>query len=253
LRAFVAARVGEYAAARDRPDLDGTSALSPHLHFGELSPRAVWHAVRAHAAGTAAERGAAAFLKELGWREFAHHLLAHHPRLADEPWRPGWRPFPWRRAAAELRAWREGRTGYPLVDAGMRQLWATGWMHNRVRMVASSFLVKDLLIRWQEGERWFWDTLVDADLANNAMSWQWVAGSGPDAAPYFRVFNPVLQSRRFDPDGAYIRRWVPELRGLPAAAVHEPWSLASRYPAPIVEHGFARQRALAAIGTLTRP
>ncbi|MGL4555597.1 MAG: cryptochrome/photolyase family protein [Gemmataceae bacterium] len=237
-----------YADHRDRPDLDGTSSLSPHLHFGEVSPRALWHA----AAGGG--RGREVYRKEVVWREFAHHLLYHFPHTLERPLREQFERFPWRTDPAGLRAWRRGRTGYPLVDAGMRQLWATGWMHNRVRMVVASFLVKHLLLPWQDGARWFWDTLVDADLANNTLGWQWTAGCGADAAPYFRIFNPVAQGEKFDPDGAYVRRWVPELAGVDAKYVHRPWELPSPpagYPAPVVDHAEARERALAALAAVT--
>ena len=267
-----------YADDRDRPDLEGSSRLSPHLLWGELSARQVWHAVagRLAEAGLEAEaaigppsktegrpasalaRGASAFLRQLGWREFAHHLLWHFPDTAASPLRPQFAAFPWREDPDALAAWRQGRTGYPIVDAAMRCLWTTGWMHNRARLVAGSFLVKDLLLPWQAGASWFRDTLVDADLANNTLGWQWVAGCGADAAPYFRIFNPVMQGKRFDPDGAFVRRWVPELAGLPAPWVHEPWvapaaviaragvRLGDTYPEPIVDHGEARSRALAA-------
>jgi deoxyribodipyrimidine photo-lyase len=235
------------------------------LHFGEISPREVWNAVRRRATrrseSTAAWRGSQ-FLTELGWREFAHHLLVHFPSTPEAPLRPEFRRFPWRSNPDWLRAWQRGRTGYPLVDAGMRELWGTGWMHNRVRMVVASFLVKNLLISWQEGARWFWDTLVDADLANNTLGWQWSAGCGADAAPYFRIFNPVSQSEKFDAEGAYIRRWVPELRLLDADWVHRPWEapetvlrragveLGRNYPTPIVSHAISREIALEAYGRL---
>lgn len=265
LERFLAGDLARYAGERDRPDHDGTSTLSPYLHFGELSPRQVWHAVRQHAVHAAmpADR-AEPFLRQLGWREFSYHLLHHWPDLPAAAFRPGFAAFPWQDNAALLRRWQQGRTGYPIVDAGMRQLWQTGWMHNRIRMIAASFLVKDLLIPWQRGEAWFWDTLVDADLANNAAGWQWVAGSGADAAPYFRIFNPVLQSRKFDPQGTYIRRWVPELAGLAARHIHEPWSasgaalaeagieLGRDYPEPLVDHAAARRRALDAYASLPR-
>jgi deoxyribodipyrimidine photo-lyase len=268
-----------YADDRDRPDREGSSRLSAHLHWGELSARQVWHAVAGRLAEAGLEteaavgppswkegptgagdlaRGAAAFLRQLGWREFAHHLLWHFPQTVERPLREPFAAFPWRDAPEDLAAWQRGQTGYPLVDAAMRSLWTTGWMHNRARLVAGSFLVKDLLLPWQAGAAWFWDTLVDADLANNTLGWQWVAGCGADAAPYFRIFNPVTQGKRFDPDGAFVRRWVPELAELPDAWVHEPWKappdvladagvrLGETYPAPIVEHGEARSRALAA-------
>ena len=248
-----------YAGERDRPDRDVTSSLSPHLRFGEVSPRQVWHVARFAAAGEPRLAGdIEKFLSELGWREFCRHLLFDHPDLATQNLQNGFDAFPWRRDGGALRAWRRGRTGYPLVDAGMRQLWTTGVMHNRVRMVVASFLVKHLLIDWRHGEAWFWDTLVDADAGSNPANWQWVAGCGADAAPYFRVFNPVLQGEKFDPDGNYVRRWVPELAHLPAPLIHRPWSatplelasarvgLGTTYPHPIIEHGTARARALAA-------
>jgi deoxyribodipyrimidine photo-lyase len=199
------------------------------------------------------------YLREIGWREFAHQLLFHFPDTTDQPLRPEYARFPWRTDRKKLRAWQRGRTGYPIVDAGMRQLWHTGWMHNRVRMIVGSFLVKDLLIPWQEGAAWFWDTLVDADLANNSLNWQWVAGCGADAAPYFRIFNPVTQAEKFDPDGEYVRRWVPELCDLPAPWIHKPWQaaklllmqagveLGKNYPKPIVDHDLARKDALEAL------
>jgi deoxyribodipyrimidine photo-lyase len=218
-----------YGEGRDRPDLDLTSRLSPHLHFGEIGPRRVWLA--AHST-EARDSEVDKFLSELGWREFNHHVLFHHPGIATENLKA--MDMPWRTDPEGLRAWTQGRTGYPLVDAGMRELWATGFMHNRVRMVAASFLIKHLLIDWHEGERWFWDTLVDADPANNAANWQWVAGCGADASPWFRIFNPTAQAQKFDPDGAYVRRWLPELGK-------------ASYPPPIVEHGAARTRALAAL------
>ncbi|GAB4191232.1 MAG: hypothetical protein OHK0024_31520 [Thalassobaculales bacterium] len=265
LAAFLDAGLDGYAAARNRPDLDATSRLSPHLHFGEVGPRQVWHAVMAReaAAGRPAPGpGAAAFLRELGWREFSHHLLHHAPDLAERPLRAAFAAFPWQPDQALLRAWKRGLTGYPIVDAGMRALWQTGWMHNRVRMVAASFLVKHLLLPWQAGEAWFWDTLVDAGLAQNAASWQWVAGCGADAAPYFRIFNPVLQGEKFDPEGRYVRRHLPEIAGLPDAYIHKPWAapesvlrdagvrLGVTYPAPVIAHDAARSRALEAFRSL---
>jgi deoxyribodipyrimidine photo-lyase len=259
LERFIDEAFDAYADARDRPAVPGTSRLSPHLHIGELTPRQAWRAVRARCerhGGTKGEWRSSKFLAEIGWREFAHHLLYHFPRLPTEPLRPEFARFPWREDAAALEAWRRGRTGIPLVDAGMRELWTTGYMHNRVRMVVASLLVKNLRIHWLEGARWFWDTLVDADLANNTQGWQWTAGCGADAAPFFRVFNPVSQGLRFDPDGAYIRRWVPELRALPAPAVHAPWeadeaelhaagvALGRDYPRPIVDLKASRAAAL---------
>jgi deoxyribodipyrimidine photo-lyase len=255
---FASDCLADYASGRDRPDRDGTSMLSPHLHFGEVSAVQVWHAVVRRAAGPSRE----AYIRELLWREFCLHLLWHHPELPEAPLRPAFAGMPWREDAAGLRAWQRGLTGVPIVDAGMRQLWQTGWMHNRVRMVVASFLVKHLLIPWQSGEAWFWDTLVDADLANNAGNWQWIAGCGADASPWFRVFNPVLQGRKFDPDGEYVRRFVPELHGLPARYIHAPWEapeealaragirLGATYPHRIVELEAGRVRALEALARI---
>jgi deoxyribodipyrimidine photo-lyase len=260
LAGFLADGLAGYAVDRDRPDHERTSRLSPHLHFGEISLRQVFHAVDAAPPGEGARR----FLAELGWREFSAHLLHRHADLPEWPLRPEFARLEWRDDPAGLEAWRRGLTGYPLVDAGMRQLWATGWMHNRVRMVAASFLVKDLLVHWRDGEAWFWDTLVDADLASNAASWQWVAGCGADAAPFFRVFNPALQGAKFDPAGGYIRRWCPELARLPDRWLNQPWAapplalaeagirLGVTYPAPIVDHDAARRRALEAFGRLSQ-
>jgi deoxyribodipyrimidine photo-lyase len=214
LKRFLRVALADYRRARELPAVAGTSSLSPFLHFGEIGPRQVWHALGA--------RGRASmFLRELLWREFAYHLLHHFPRTPLEPLRPEFRKFPWKRNARYLLAWQHGRTGIPLVDAGMRELWATGWMHNRVRMVTASMLVKNLLVPWQQGARWFWDTLVDADLANNTLNWQWVAGCGADAAPYFRIFNPVTQAKRFDPRREYIRRWLAEAPGSPLVDLSE--------------------------------
>jgi len=263
LDAFLKSALGGYAEGRNRPDLPSTSRLSPHLAFGEISPAAVWHAASAFAHDNPAlDKGLEVFRKELVWREFAYHLLTHWPSLPEAPFRPEFAKFPWADAADRLAAWQLGRTGYPIVDAGMRELWHTGYMHNRVRMIVASFLIKHLLIPWQAGEAWFWDTLVDADLASNAASWQWVAGCGADAAPYFRIFNPIKQGETFDPEGAYVRRWVPELAKLPDALIHQPWAatdlerraagitLGSNYPAPIVDHAIARDRAMEAFKSL---
>ncbi len=267
LREFAAESMATYADERDRPDRDGTSRLSPHLHFGEIGPRQVWAAVRGASHGSGVfppNRGAGVFLAEIGWREFAHHLLFHFPHTPELPLRGEFARFPWAAdpGARKLRAWERGRTGYPIVDAGMRQLWSIGWMHNRVRMVVASFLVKHLRLPWTQGAAWFWDTLVDADLASNTLGWQWSAGCGADAAPYFRIFAPVLQGRKFDPEGDYIRRWVPELARLPAAHLHAPWEappevlraagvkVGEHYPKPIVDHATARNEALAALQTL---
>lgn len=267
-RARLDALVGEilqgYPASREFPGVEGTSKLSPHLHFGELSPRQVWNAVTMAlgARGGGLDAGAECFLRQLLWREFCHHLLFERPNLATAPLRQEFANFPWREDTAALEAWQQARTGYPIVDAGMRELYATGWMHNRVRMVAASFLVKHLLISWQSGAAWFWDTLVDADHANNTANWQWVAGCGADAAPYFRIFNPVLQGRKFDADGAYVKAWVPELAKLPNARIHEPWkaskaeldkariNIGESYPERIVDLGQGRKRALAAYATI---
>jgi deoxyribodipyrimidine photo-lyase len=240
LAAFVRDDLEAYPEARDRPGLDRTSRLSPHLHWGEIGPRQVRAAI-GKVGGPAADK----FMAEIGWREFNHHLLYQHGTLYQNNIRREFDRFPWRTDEAGLAAWREGRTGYPMVDAGMRQLWATGFMHNRVRMIAASFLIKHLLIDWREGEAWFWDTLADADAANNPANWQWSAGSGADAAPFFRVFNPVAQGARYDPDGDYIRRWIPELAGVSGNVIHRPWEAGVKgYPPPIVDHAMARQRAL---------
>ena len=267
LRRFLEEPVLNYSNDRNRPDVVGTSRLSPYLHFGEISPRQVWLAARKR--GEAAGLGEKAwkswqFLTEIGWREFAHHLLFYFPHTPTEPLRSDFKKFPWRPNEQWLRAWQQGRTGYPMVDAGMRELWTTGWMHNRVRMVVASFLVKNLLISWQDGARWFWDTLVDADLASNTLGWQWTAGCGADAAPYFRVFNPISQGEKFDADGDYVRQWVPELRRLPLEWIHKPWEapstlllearvkLGENYPEPMVSHAIAREVALEAYGKIRK-
>jgi deoxyribodipyrimidine photo-lyase len=241
LEAFLAAGLGGYGSERDRPDHEGTSSLSPHLHLGEVSPRRVWHAVREAVGGKPAAKISGSpevYLRELGWREFANHLLYHFPHTTDAPLRADYARFPWANDPVGLRAWQRGRTGFPIVDAGMRQLWATGWMHNRVRMIVASFLVKDLRVSWLEGAKWFWDTLVDADLAANTLGWQWAAGCGADAAPYFRIFNPTSQAEKFDPDGEYVRAWVDVE--------------AAEYPEPIVDHAQARLRALEALKAVSR-
>lgn len=258
LLGFIREKVSTYSSERDRPDHHGTSRLSAHLHFGEISPRTLWNKIPKGAKSKT-------YLRQLIWREFAHHLLYHFPGTPLDPLRESFRAFPWERDEEKFRAWKKGMTGYPIVDAGMRELWATGWMHNRVRMIVGSFLVKDLRISWQDGARWFWDTLVDADLANNTLGWQWVAGCGADAAPYFRIFNPVLQGQRFDPSGDYVRQWIPELGKLPAQWIHRPWQAPARvlsesdvwlgknYPEPIIDHGVARKRALLAWSKIRRP
>ena len=240
-----------YKTARDLPDRDGTSRLSPHLHWGEISARQVWHAVRTHGHN----EGAETFLKELGWREFCAQLLFHHPDLPTQPLDKRFDHFKWRTSKPDFTAWTRGQTGIPIVDAGMRQLWQTGWMHNRVRMIVASLLIKHLGIHWREGQEWFWDCLVDADLASNAANWQWVAGCGADAAPFFRIFNPVLQGEKFDPDGVYVRRFVPELADVPDKFIHKPWAAPkppADYPAPIVDLAEGRARALAAFQGLKR-
>ncbi|PSM18082.1 deoxyribodipyrimidine photo-lyase [Nitratireductor sp. StC3] len=254
---FLDARLERYAEGRDRPAEAVTSRLSPHLVHGEITPFQIWHAL-ARPDIEAGARDLEKFRKEVAWREFSYHLLFHNRDLASKNVNRDFDDFAWRPDAGLVAAWQQGRTGYPIVDAGMRQLWRTGWMHNRVRMVAASFLTKHLLQHWREGEVWFWDTLVDADPASNPASWQWVAGSGADAAPYFRIFNPVLQGEKFDPDGVYVREFVPELARLPDRYIHKPWEapadvlshagvkLGTTYPVTIVEHRKARAAALAA-------
>jgi deoxyribodipyrimidine photo-lyase len=258
LRAFARKPLAAYAKLRDRPDRDGTSSLSPHLHIGEITVRQIWHTLAAQSARFIDST----FASELIWREFAYHLIYHFPHTALEPLDRRFARFEWSGDAAHLRAWQRGRTGIPIVDAGMRQLWATGWMHNRVRMIVASFLVKNLRVHWLEGARWFWDTLVDADLAANTLNWQWVAGCGADAAPFFRIFNPLTQSEKFDPAGDYIRRWVPELARLAAPHVHAPASapraaleaagvqIGTTYPLPVVDIATSRRAALAAYQAL---
>jgi deoxyribodipyrimidine photo-lyase len=267
LQSFLNDSFDDYRTLRDRPAVRGTSQLSPHLHFGEIGPREVWHAARRVALardphGTAWRNSQ--FLTELGWREFAYHLLFHFPATPEQPLRANYAAFPWAQNAAARSAWTRGATGYPIVDAGLRQLWHTGWMHNRVRMIAASFLIKDLLIDWTHGARWFWDTLVDADLASNTLGWQWVAGCGADAAPFFRIFNPSTQGAKFDPQGDYVRRWLPELARLSNQWIHEPSAapaevleaagirLGTDYPYPLVDHAVARKAALAALSRIKK-
>ena len=265
VKRFLSGALQDYSTDRDRPDRAGTSRLSPYLAFGYISVRQVWHiareAVRSRRS-PALPRQLEKFFAELGWREFNYHLLYHFPDLARRNFQSKFDPLQWRKDAQGLRAWQRGLTGYPIVDAGMRELWSTGWMHNRVRMVAASFLIKHLLIDWRSGEEWFWDTLVDADPANNPANWQWVAGTGADAAPYFRIFNPVLQGEKFDPDGVYVRQWIPEIARLPDKVIHKPWAakpaqleaagveLGKTYPHPIVDHDKARARALMNVRSL---
>ena len=253
LSEFVDGPVADYTEDRNRPDKErGTSRLSAHLAFGEISPKQIWQACKDDIDKSRK------FLAEIGWREFSYVLLYHNSKLNTENFKPAFDAFEWNKDDEALQKWQMGQTGYPFVDAGMRQLWQTGWQHNRVRMVTASFLIKHLLIDWREGEKWFWDTLVDADPASNAASWQWVAGSGADASPYFRIFNPFTQGEKFDPEGLYVRKYVPELKHMPNKFIHRPWeapasvlkeakvSLGQSYPHPIVDHKFARERALEA-------
>lgn len=251
-----------YKEGRNFPDQENVSYLSPHLHFGEISPRMIWHEAQARGMQAGLESDMDCFCSELGWREFSHSLLYHNPEMPEKPLQSKFAGFPWDRNDNALKAWQTGQTGIPIIDAGMRQLWQTGWMHNRVRMIVASFLVKNLRIHWREGENWFWDTLVDADLANNAASWQWVAGCGADAAPYFRIFNPVTQGEKFDSAGEYVRRFVPELSEMPDKYLHKPWeappfilaqagvTLGKTYPFPITDLKQSREEALEAFKTL---
>jgi len=257
LKAFTSDGLHGYATLRDRPDKDNISRLSPHLHFGEISPRQIL-ANMSHLAAQkpALAQDSAKFLSEVAWREFSTHLLYHFPKLVTDNWRTEFDAFPWRKNKAHLTAWQQGMTGYPMVDAGMRELWQTGFMHNRVRMLTASFLIKHLRLHWRLGQAWFNDTLLDADLANNSASWQWVAGSGADASPYFRIFNPILQGQKFDPDGIYVRRWCPEIADLDTKYIHSPFEapeallnkagikLGVTYPKPLVDHAAARAAAL---------
>ena len=267
LKHFLSRKAAAYDEDRDRPNEEGTSSLSPHLHFGEIGPRQIWAAAQALSQDSGifpVNAGVQRFLTEIGWREFAHHLLDHFQDTPEKPLRVKFERFSWADdpGGAKLRAWQHGQTGYPIVDAGLRQLWRTGWMHNRVRMVVASFLVKHLRLSWTHGAAWFWDTLVDADLASNTLGWQWSAGCGADAAPYFRIFAPVTQGEKFDPEGGYVRRWLPELAAMPAKFVHKPWEapadvlaragvrLGDNYPRPVVDHAQARRAALAAFKAL---
>jgi len=253
LSEFIKGAVSDYPVNRDRPALDGTSRLSPHLHFGEISPRQILATLLRRCDDVFIPKsGAETLAREVVWREFAYQLLYHFPTMISAPLDKRFTRFPWLRSTPKItRAWQSGHTGVPIVDAGMRQLWQSGWMHNRVRMIVGSYWVKNLLQNWRQGENWFRDTLVDADMASNVMGWQWVSGCGADAAPYFRVFNPVLQGEKFDPKGEYVRRWVPELKTVPDKYIHQPWELPiaerpANYPAPLVELKQSRARALAA-------
>lgn len=262
LERFLDEGIRNYKEDRNRPDLENVSRLSPHLHFGEISPHQVWHAANSLKAIGGLENDIDHFLSELGWREFSSYLLYHWPALPHNNLQGKFDRFPWRDDPASLRRWQRGQTGYPIVDAGMHELWQTGYMHNRVRMIVGSFLVKNLLLHWHHGEAWFWDTLVDADLANNSASWQWIAGCGADAAPYFRIFNPVTQGRKFDPNGVYVKRFVPEIAALPDKFLHSPWEapapvlakvgieLGSDYPRPMVDLKASRERALDAFRSI---
>jgi deoxyribodipyrimidine photo-lyase len=253
---FLEKKVTSYNENRNLPAVEGTSKISAYLHFGVISAREIFWLVNSYENTNGTTSGSIQFLNEIGWREFCHHLLFHFPNLPQKNFRPEFDNFEWQSNQKLFDAWKKGRTGFPIVDAGMRELWQTGFMHNRVRMIVGSFLIKDLLIDWREGEKWFWDCLVDADLANNSANWQWVAGSGADAAPYFRIFNPSLQSEKFDSEGKYIRKWVPELAKLPNRYLHAPWEADEKtlryceiefgktYPSPIVDHAKARDIAL---------
>ena len=261
LRRFVSGKAEHYDEGRNLPAVTGTSRLSPHLHFGEIGPREIWRALGSDQKKT--PEGVETYRKEIVWREFAYHLLFHFPKTPTEPLRPDFKKFPWKKNKKYFTAWTKGKTGYPIVDAGMRELWHTGWMHNRVRMIVASFLIKHLLISWQEGAEWFWDTLVDADLASNTLGWQWTAGCGADAAPFFRIFNPTAQGERFDVDGQYVKKWCPELKQLSIKWIHRPWeapeeildaagvTLGKSYPRPIVDHAEAREEALDAYETIS--
>lgn len=261
--AFLDSRLHQYKDGRNRPDKDYTSMMSPYLRFGIISPRSLWHACRTYTlAQDAPESQTESFLRELIWREFCNHLLFYNPEMPEKPLQEKFEPFPWKTNKTFRHAWEKGRTGYPIVDAGMRQMWETGWMHNRVRMIVGSIMVKHFLQAWQDGEAWFWDCLIDGDLANNSAGWQWIAGCGADAAPYFRVFNPILQGEKFDPDGDYVRQYVPELKDMPSKYIHKPWEapkdvldkanvvLDDTYPSPVIDHKHGRERALEAFESL---
>ena len=261
LATFIQQGARSYKDKRDIPSVTGTSQLSPHLHFGEISPNQIWYAIK-DKFGHSEDKSIDTYLSELGWREFSYYLLFHFPTLPNKNFNEKFDKFNWRSDNKALRAWQQGNTGIPIVDAGMRELWQTGYMHNRVRMIVGSFLVKNLLLSWHEGEKWFWDCLLDADLASNSASWQWVAGTGADAAPYFRIFNPILQGEKFDKQGKYVRKYCPELKDLPDKYIHKPWEtppiiakeanleLGTHYPKPIVDLKASRERALDAFQQL---
>lgn len=265
LKSFLANGLKDYKEGRNIPAGHNVSRLSPHIHFGEISPHQAWHAAKQFGIAHGLEKDLDHFLSELGWREFSHSLLYHFPTLPRKNFQPRFDSFPWQDNPEYLKRWQQGQTGYPIVDAGMRELYQTGYMHNRVRMIVGSFLVKNLLLHWHHGEDWFWDTLYDADLANNSASWQWIAGSGADAAPYFRIFNPVTQGEKFDPEGIYVRQYVPELASLPIKYLHQPWeappiilsgagiTLGKNYPHPLVDHSKARDIALKAFEQTKNP
>ena len=263
LQDFLDEGLNNYKEGRNFPDKDNVSRLSPYLHFGQISPHTVWHNARQYSISNGLEKDMDHFCSELGWREFSYSLLYHVPDFPRKNWQEKFDHFPWDKNDKALTAWQKGQTGYPIVDAGMRELWYTGYMHNRVRMIVGSFLVKNLMLHWHHGEEWFWDCLVDADLANNSASWQWIAGCGADAAPYFRIFNPLTQGQKFDPDGNYIRRWVPELEKMPDKHLNAPWDapenvleyagveLGKDYPKPIIDLKASRERALEAFKSLS--
>ncbi|MFM2200577.1 MAG: hypothetical protein RL769_632 [Pseudomonadota bacterium] len=264
LEKFVSDPIHNYKEGRNYPSQKKVSQLSAHLHFGEISPNQVWHYSLTHFGHKISDKNLDCFLSELGWREFSNYLLYHFPKIVNKNFQPRFDNFPWQKNSKLLKAWQKGQTGYPIVDAGMRELWQTGYMHNRVRMIVGSFLVKNLLLSWKEGEEWFWDCLIDADLASNCASWQWVAGSGADAAPYFRIFNPILQGEKFDPDGEYTRFYVPELKNLPDKFLFAPWLASSEtlkqanlklgedYPLPIVNLEKSRDMAMHAFKSLPK-